>query len=449
MVDAQRILTAALAVAALAAFPPNSTEAAVPWRDRLGLAGVATPPVAPSSPVLALIDSPVDLGHPAFAAGSLAASMAVAPFDEHGTATAAIASATGAGGVLGVWPGMRVRSYPFTEDGATCEQTAERIARAVSDGAATISMSFGSEAPCFAMLAELQAATRRDVLLVAAAGNDRLFGNARQYPAAYPHVITVAALGDADLPAAFSGTGSAPDLAAPGTDVLTAVPPEFDPDATRDGWSRLSGTSFAAPMIAAGATWLRAVRPRLAAGQVAELLCGSARDIRPSGWDRRTGCGRLDLAAALRDPAPAVDPAEPNDDIRWVDGLVFGAATPAIWRGGTRRLVRASVTGRIDAADVYRILRPPHSLTRVTLEPQLGGADLRILGDGAVSSSDTSALIAASSRPHRSPDDLSISNRGSTSRIAYIVVSHDARDAAHHTDYRLRVARAGAGVSAR
>jgi hypothetical protein len=434
-----RLLAAAVALAFVAA-PGAAHGASAPWRDRLGLAGVAAPIVAPSSPFLALIDSPVDLTNPAFAGGSLTTDAVIAPYDLHGTATAAVASATGAGGVLGVWPGMRLRSYPFADGMATCEGAARLITRAVVDGAATISMSFGSDAPCFPEFAALQAATRRGVTLVAAAGNGRLEGNVAEYPAAYPHVIAVSALGDGDAPAAFSGTASVPDVAAPGTGVLTAVPAGFDPDPSHDGLAQLTGTSFSAPMVAAAATWLRAGRPRLDAGQVRMALCDGARDVAPRGFDRRTGCGALDLRAALGRPARSPDPAEPNDDVPWVDGVGGGAPARAIWRGGARVGVGAWVARRADPVDVYRILRPPHSRTVVTLTPSAGGADLRALQDTALDVTDRAARLGASSRPGRASDRVTVTNTSPRSRIAYLVVTYDARAGVHRTRYRLTVA---------
>ncbi len=441
MIAARHLIGVALATLAIGAATPAAASV-TPWRDRLGLAGVPAPPVGPTSPFLALVDSPIDFSNAAFADVPLTADAPIVPFDLHGTATAAVAAATGAGGILGVWPGMRLRSYPFADGAATCERAAALITRAVSQGAATISMSYGSDVPCFAELAALQAATRRGIVLVAAAGNDRLAGNARNYPAAYPHVITVGALAEADVPAAFSNTSSLPDLAAPGKDVLTAVPVPFDPDPLDDGSARLTGTSFAAPMVAAAVTWLRAVRPSLTAGQLGLLLCDAARDVPPRGWDRRTGCGRLDLGAALRRPAPPLDPGEPNDDVQWVDGVNFGTPSRSVWRGGPPRVLRASVVARLDPSDVYRVLRPPHTRTRITLTPSGGGADLRVLDDDAIDIHDRAALIAVSRQPHDATDRVTLDNPSATSRIAYVVVTHDAGGGSHRTAYTLRIGRA-------
>ena len=97
------------------------------------------------------------------------------------------------------------------------------------------------------------------VTLVAAAGNEFDEGNPLEFPASLPHVITVAALTPEDKSAFFSNENAAIDLGAPGVGILTAVPVAYDTeDGTADGYQGVSGTSFAAPMVAAAAAWVRA-----------------------------------------------------------------------------------------------------------------------------------------------------------------------------------------------
>ena len=99
--------------------PPVLATASALVVARLGLAGVCFATAA-TGPVLALLDSPVDLAHPAFAGGLVSSRDPIAPYDLHGTATASVASGTGAGGVLGIWPGMRVVNWPFPDQSVTC-----------------------------------------------------------------------------------------------------------------------------------------------------------------------------------------------------------------------------------------------------------------------------------------------------------------------------------------
>ncbi len=80
----------------------------------------------------------------------------------------------------------------------------------------------------------------KGVVFVAAAGNE---GPAAppSYPAAYPSVIAVTAVGEFCQGYRYANRGSYVDIAAPGVDVWTALPNGMQ------GYK--SGTSFAAPFV--------------------------------------------------------------------------------------------------------------------------------------------------------------------------------------------------------
>jgi Subtilase family len=328
------------------------------WRDYIVDPAQQEPGIGPLSPQLALIDTPVEFNHGEFTNSNVTSTDTEAPvFDEHGTATAAVAAAPVNGiGIVGVWPGMRTLNIASPET-FTCADSAKAIDRAIQLKVATINMSYGSPNLCFAEYVELQFAISRGIVVVAAAGNEFNAGNPLEFPASLPHVLTVAAVG-ADLrPAFFSNANAAVDLSAPGLGILTAVPARFDDDGPVDGYARLSGTSFSAPMVAAAATWVHAARPTLTWDQVAQVVRLSANDIGARGWDSATGFGLLDVDAALREAAPPPDPFEANDDIVWVNGKVFGEPDPDRLQR-VPRPVRGS-RGRLSRA-AARALAHPH-----------------------------------------------------------------------------------------
>ena len=198
-------------------------------------------------------------------------------------------------------------------------------------------------------------AVSRGVVPVAAAGNDReTVGpdgttNPVLYPAALPHIVSVAATGPSGATSAFSTSNGAVDLAAPGEGVLTAVPTAWDDDGVVDGYERLDGTSFAAPIVAGAAAWLRAARPNLSAGQIADVLRLSATDIGATGAGTEdSGYGLVNIRAALSRTAPASDTLEVNDDISWVDGRRLGRPDPFLFRARDRdaRCTAPWTTGR-------------------------------------------------------------------------------------------------------
>lgn len=154
-------------------------------------------------------------------------------------------------------------------------------------------------------------ATQRGVTLIAASGNS---GDTRVYwPAAFPEVIAVGAVdGDGAL-SSFSTTGEHVALCAPGERVRTA---------SLEGYQLATGTSFAAPFVAAAAALLVSRAQRRSAAleppQVKQLLMASARPHRtdvPAG----NGAGVLDAARALALLDEALD-ADVTTEIEREDG---------------------------------------------------------------------------------------------------------------------------------
>ncbi|MEV0049731.1 S8 family serine peptidase [Saccharopolyspora shandongensis] len=90
-----------------------------------------------------------------------------------------------------------------------------------------------------------------DTVVVAAAGNH---AQARPFwPAALPSVVAVAATGADGAVAGFSNSGPWVDAAAPGVDVPSSFVRMAPGGDRRFGYARWSGTSFAAPQVAAAA----------------------------------------------------------------------------------------------------------------------------------------------------------------------------------------------------
>jgi subtilisin family serine protease len=85
-------------------------------------------------------------------------------------------------------------------------------------------------------------------VVVASAGNDATCVPA--YPAAFPGVISVGAIGPSG-PAWFTNYGPWVRACAPGVDIVSTFFTEWarPDDETFSGWARWSGTSFAAPAV--------------------------------------------------------------------------------------------------------------------------------------------------------------------------------------------------------
>lgn len=404
-------------------------------------AAVVPPTLAPPPPgvPIGIVDELVDPQNPDVGGQTRHVNGAVPLAGPHGTEVASVAAGMKNGtGVTGVLPGSLILSYGLTD--RSCADSATGIATLVEAGARVINMSIGGPA-CYAEWLAVTAAHASGVLVVAAAGNEFQQGNPVSYPAAYPHVLSVAAV-DRDLRhAAFSTANDAVDLAAPGVGVPVSLPIAFDvEDGTQDGLTLADGTSFSAPMAAGAAAWLLAARGDISPAQAADLLRGSARDVGPRGWDPFTGHGLLDVAAALEAPAPPLDPAEPNDAIALVDGTVFGTPHGLVWSGVGRRSLAASVDAAKDPVDVYRVRIPARANVTIVLEPRYGNPDLYVF-DGAAKSVDDQP-IAASRRGQGQTDTIRLANPTGRARTAHVAVGPStSAGASLDASYRLKFRR--------
>ncbi|MGQ0572996.1 MAG: type VII secretion-associated serine protease mycosin [Pseudonocardia sp.] len=254
--------------------------------------------------------------------------------DGHGTAVAGLLAAAPAADddFVGMAPAatlltIRQTSRVITVTGGDgrarpagdVDTLAAAVVLAVERGAKVINL---SEAACLApewaaregavLQAALRLAARRDVVVVAAAGNIGVGGCTGGAPAgevALPgwfgdDVLTVAATGPDDAPAPFTVPGPWVDVAAPGTGLRSLA---IGGGLTTTG---VEGTSFAAPWVAGLAALVRERFPQLTAAEVTDRILATARRA-PGGHDPHLGLGIVDPVAALT-AEPAVlrpDPA--------------------------------------------------------------------------------------------------------------------------------------------
>jgi subtilisin family serine protease len=351
----------------------------------------------------------------------------------------AAAATAGNGGVMGVFPGAPIVSYGTSD--LSCSDIVRGLDALVERRVPVINISLGSPLPCVAEHVAIEQAIGEGVVIAAAAGNELQSGNPVEYPAGYPHVLSVASVQqDGYAPSGFSNANAAIDLSAPGEGVPVAVPPAFDvEDGVSDGVSTASGTSFAAPIVAGAAAWLRAARPGLSGAQIADVLRSGALDLGPQGWDQASGWGLVNVPGALQQADPPIDPQEPNDDIPFVDGTYFRDPDRSVYSGRSRRLV-AAVDFAEDPYDVYRIRVPRRSALTATVRPLYGDPDLLAYHDGARTLGSRRAIVGRSRR-YSGPDRVRLINRGRRSTSGYLVVRASAQAGTIDSRYTLSVVR--------
>ncbi len=183
------------------------------------------------------------------------------------------------------------------------------------NGAPIINMSLGGASDS-TLGAAVGAAIAAGSVIIASAGNDASY--TPNFPASYPDVISVAALGaDGEL-ASYSTTNAFVSLVAPGGDfrfdnpesfvggssgVLSTVW-DFTAPAGPD-WAFYTGTSMAAPHVSGVAALVLAANPGMTGAQLRARLTSTAIDMGPPGVDTRYGYGRVDAFDAVTgDTAP-------------------------------------------------------------------------------------------------------------------------------------------------
>lgn len=270
----------------------------------------------------------------------------------HGTHVSGTIAAVGENGlgIIGVAPQSRimvVKALGGDGRGAATD-LAGAVIYAVANGARVINASW-SGFPSHLIEEAVQYALDRDVVFVAAAGNNSGPIERGVSPAIIPGVLTVGAVSHLEGLATFSNFGAAIDLVAPGgggpgqpsdpdagrsilsllaqdselgrtcrVECTCSPPPEEcggipcdcedtcsevcvpSPFVVGDLYARAKGTSMAAPHVAGAVALVRALHPEFSRLQVEQILTQTARDLGSTGWDRNYGFGLIDAARAVR-----------------------------------------------------------------------------------------------------------------------------------------------------
>jgi subtilisin family serine protease len=199
----------------------------------------------------------------------------------NGIGIAGLAGGFGGPGVLGMALGVG----DDVEDGDVID---EGLIYAADNGAHVITMAF-STAETQAINDALDYAYHtKGVFLDCSAGNG---GSEVGYPARHPAVVAVASTTKWDNKSSFSNPGPEVEVAAPGSDILSTQ--------MNDSYGISSGTSFAAPHVAAAAALMLSRNPQLTAPDIRQLLIESADDVSVPGFDYGTGHGRINAHRAV------------------------------------------------------------------------------------------------------------------------------------------------------
>ncbi|MBB1261448.1 S8 family serine peptidase [Streptomyces alkaliterrae] len=225
----------------------------------------------------------------------------------HGTSMAALIAGTGAGGgAQGLAPEAKVLVIKAARIADKFADYEEAIDYAVDQGAQIINMSFGGPLPDGESVQKaVDRANKKGVLLFAGSGNDAEEGKRVLYPAAYPGVVAVGAVGRHGQVTKFSTFGPELSLSAPGDKMALRC-------IENKGWcERDGGTSAASALASATAALIWSANPGWTANQVLRVMletAGAPADGKvPS---RYVGYGVIRPKVALT--REDVDPGDPD-----------------------------------------------------------------------------------------------------------------------------------------
>jgi thermitase len=226
--------------------------------------------------------------------------------DGHGTHVAGIAGALGNNslGVVGVAYQNKLLSVKVLDGAGNGYHSwiANGIIWAADNGAKVINLSLGGTGSSLTLQNAVNYAWNKGAVVVAAAGNNG--ANMPFYPAYYPNVVAVGATSQNDTKASFSNYGTWVDIAAPGVQILSTY---------QNGYSYMSGTSMASPVISGVAGLIAAKNPTWSNSQIRQKLQTSVDVVAGTNvyWmnGRVNACKAVDCSTAIASPSPTPTPS--------------------------------------------------------------------------------------------------------------------------------------------
>lgn len=253
----------------------------------------------------------------------------------HGTNVAGVAGAAGDNGrqIAGVTWSVSIVDVALThpDHAPSCQGYAlsavvagiEYAASGTGDAVDVINLSLGAPADACprAIQDAIDTARGAGAVVVASAGNDTSDRTQTYIPASCNGVLSVGATRVDDGVAGYSVGNAYLDLVAPGGDGGDGDAGRILTTDRKLQTDHVEGTSFAAPYVAGLAALLRSVGSNLTPDDIESLLERNTTDLGPSGFDRTSGWGLVDVQATLTAatsgrpvPAPADEPTFPVDE---------------------------------------------------------------------------------------------------------------------------------------
>lgn len=287
---------------------PQKIEADWAWNTTIGNRSI----------LVAVVDTGIDYTHPDIAANYNASGYDWVnndsnPMDDngHGTHCTGILAAVinNSLGIAGMAQVQIMAEKGLDANGTGYEDNlASAIYDAVEKGARILSLSWGGDQDSQLIHEAIQYAYGKNVLIVAAAGNQA--SDTKFYPAAYDEVVAVTATDQNDNKAYFSNWGDWIELSAPGVNVLSTMP-TYHVTLNDYGYSMnydyMSGTSMACPHVAGLGALVWSQFPNATRDWVRAQVRYTADNLGSPGFDPYYGYGRINARRAVEQVPPLHD----------------------------------------------------------------------------------------------------------------------------------------------
>lgn len=285
------------------------TAAAIQWlSDKIGYTDIKDKlreKIKDDYVLVAVIDSGVDTDHELLKDRLVESNVNMSGSGTTNSAEDDYGHGTHVAGIIANYTLENVKIKPYKvlnrEGKGSLSSIALALDMAVLDGADVVNISIAGKAESPTLTASVDNATANDVNVVVAAGNNSLnLKNNYISPACIESAITVSAIDANDNLASFSNYNGTIDIAAPGVDIESSY--------LNNTYIQLSGTSMAAPQVAAGIALLQSLKLNVSASECETQIKDYAIKVKEETGKNYFGAGILFLKYIVDGKPYTADP---------------------------------------------------------------------------------------------------------------------------------------------
>ena len=243
-----------------------------------------------------VLDTGVDANHPdlngKISSGSGADDIDLNDTIGHGTEVSGIiaANTNNNQGIAGVSWNTKIVSLKITDDfgQARVSSLVSALEQAYQKGVKIVHISLSTNQFSQTLKDAIKEAHDRGILIISTTGNSGI--EELRYPAAFNGVIGVGAVDETKQLEFYSTTGEHVSLVAPGASIYTT--------SLNSTYTKVTGTSFAAPQVSGAAALIWSIAPNLTNDEIRNILISSADDLGDPSKDKQYGYGLLNIEKA-------------------------------------------------------------------------------------------------------------------------------------------------------